>query len=82
LITALRHWPEHRARLRDGDLAYAVAFAHKVRRFYPFVRGLAVRDLPWCEEHIPAVVSCRLRSPTRGSRVVPVTFRHLLLGRW
>jgi fatty-acid peroxygenase len=54
---ALHRWPEHRARLRDGDLAYAVAFAHEVRRFYPFapfVGGRAVKDLIWQGEHIPA----------------------------
>jgi len=26
---ALLRWPEHRTRLRDGDTAYAVAFAHE-----------------------------------------------------
>jgi fatty-acid peroxygenase len=54
---ALHRWPEHRARLRDGDMAYAVAFAHEVRRFYPFapfVGGRAVKDLTWHDEHIPA----------------------------
>jgi fatty-acid peroxygenase len=54
---ALHRWPEHRARLRDGDLAYGVAFAHEVRRFYPFapfVAGRAVTDLTWEGEHIPA----------------------------
>lgn len=54
---ALHRRPEQRAHLRDGDLAYAVAFAHEVRRFYPFapfVGGRAVRDLTWRGEHIPS----------------------------
>jgi fatty-acid peroxygenase len=54
---ALHRWPEHRAWLRDGDVAYAVALAHEVRRFYPFapfVGGRAVADLTWHGERIPA----------------------------
>jgi fatty-acid peroxygenase len=54
---ALHRWPKHRSRLRAGDMAYAVAFAHEVRRFYPFapfVGGRAVRDLTWRDERIPA----------------------------
>ncbi len=54
---ALHRWPEHRSRLRAGDMAYAVAFAHEVRRFYPFapfIGGRAVRDLTWQDERIPA----------------------------
>jgi fatty-acid peroxygenase len=54
---ALQRWPELRVSLRDGDLAYAVAFAQELRRFYPFapfVGGRAVRDLTWRGEHIPA----------------------------
>lgn len=54
---ALHRWPQHRSRLRDGDIAYAVAFAHEVRRFYPFapfVGGRAVRDLTWEQERLPA----------------------------
>jgi fatty-acid peroxygenase len=54
---ALHRWPEHRARLRDGDPAYVVAFAHEVRRLYPFapfVGGRAVTDLTWRGEPIPA----------------------------
>jgi fatty-acid peroxygenase len=35
---ALARWPEHRAELSDS--AYATAFAHELRRFYPFVPGL------------------------------------------
>ncbi|MBB2910184.1 fatty-acid peroxygenase [Streptosporangium becharense] len=54
---ALHRWPRHRATLRDGDTAFAEAFTHEVRRFYPFapfVGGRAVRDLSWRGEPIPA----------------------------
>ncbi|WP_079407414.1 cytochrome P450 [Streptomyces sp. 3211] len=48
---ALHRWPQHREFLRaDPDRAYARAFAHEVRRFYPFapfVGGLAADDLTW-----------------------------------
>ncbi|MFG2719738.1 cytochrome P450 [Streptomyces sp. NPDC048416] len=46
-----------RDRLRDGDIPYAAAFAHEVRRFYPFapyLGGLAVRDLSWRDVAVPA----------------------------
>jgi fatty-acid peroxygenase len=46
---ALHRWPEHRTRLRDDD-AFAEAFAHEVRRFYPFAPFMgahARRDIPW-----------------------------------
>ncbi|MFD3696839.1 cytochrome P450 [Streptomyces sp. NPDC058646] len=46
---ALHRWPQHRTLLReDGDGRYARAFAHEVRRFYPFapfVGGFAAADL-------------------------------------
>ncbi|MEV4313894.1 cytochrome P450 [Actinocrispum sp. NPDC049592] len=54
---ALHHWPEHRELLRAGGDAYALAFAHELRRFYPFapfIAGHAVKDLSWQGEHIPA----------------------------
>lgn len=54
---ALHLWPEHRDRLRDDDPAYAEAFAHEVRRFYPFapfVGGRAARPLEWDGYDIPA----------------------------
>ncbi|MDQ1041097.1 fatty-acid peroxygenase [Streptomyces sp. V3I8] len=54
---ALHHRPEVRERLREDDPAYAVAFAHELRRFYPFapfVGGLAVADLRWRGELVPA----------------------------
>ncbi|MED7923747.1 cytochrome P450 [Nonomuraea sp. LP-02] len=53
---ALHRWPEHRARLRTGDEEFAEAFAHEVRRFYPFapfVGGRAARDLTWRGHAIP-----------------------------
>ncbi|MFJ9661433.1 cytochrome P450 [Streptomyces griseoflavus] len=54
---ALHRRPELRTRLADGDPAFAAAFAHEVRRFYPFVPflgGLAARDLFWRGEWVPA----------------------------
>ncbi|MDO0925292.1 cytochrome P450 [Streptomyces sp. TG1A-8] len=54
---ALRFRPGVRERLREDDPAYAVAFAHEVRRFYPFapfIGGRAVTDLQWRGEPIPA----------------------------
>ncbi|WP_189863765.1 cytochrome P450 [Streptomyces poonensis] len=54
---ALELRPESRKRLRTGDAAYATAFAHEVRRFYPFapfLGGRAVTDLTWRGEPIPA----------------------------
>ncbi|MCG8916429.1 cytochrome P450 [Actinokineospora sp. PR83] len=53
---ALHRWPETRARLAGGDREYAVAFAHEVRRFYPFapfLGGLAARDLTFHGQDIP-----------------------------
>ncbi|OKK22280.1 cytochrome [Streptomyces sp. CB00455] len=53
---ALHRWPPHRDLLRsDPQGAYAEAFAHEVRRFYPFapfVGGLAARDLTWRGESV------------------------------
>ncbi|MEE1929908.1 cytochrome P450 [Streptomyces sp. TRM 70351] len=54
---ALHRYPGHRERLRTDDSGYAEAFAHEVRRFYPFapfVAGRAVRDLTWRGEPVPA----------------------------
>lgn len=54
---ALHRWPEHRAPLARGDAAFATAFGHELRRFYPFapfLGGLAARDLTWRGEWIPA----------------------------
>ncbi|MFE9680673.1 cytochrome P450 [Streptomyces sp. NPDC006285] len=54
---ALHHRPDVRRRLVEDGSAYAVAFAHELRRFYPFapfVGGRAVSDLRWRGELIPA----------------------------
>jgi fatty-acid peroxygenase len=54
---ALQRWPRHREPLRTDDPAYVAAFVHEVRRFYPFapfLGGLAVRDLAWHGQAIPA----------------------------
>ncbi|MDQ0584298.1 cytochrome P450 [Streptomyces rishiriensis] len=54
---ALRARPDVRERLRQDDPAYAVAFAHELRRFYPFapfLGGRAVKDLEWRGEPIPS----------------------------
>ncbi|MGW7348498.1 cytochrome P450 [Streptomyces sp. NPDC054854] len=54
---ALHRWPQHRDLLRaDTGGSYAEAFAHEVRRFYPFapfVAGLAAQDFAWHGEHVP-----------------------------
>ncbi|CAM5670427.1 fatty-acid peroxygenase [Streptomyces avidinii] len=54
---ALHRWPAHRDLLRsDTGGKYAEAFAHEVRRFYPFapfVGGRAAKDLTWRRGHIP-----------------------------
>ncbi|MGV9291453.1 cytochrome P450 [Streptomyces sp. NPDC003719] len=54
---ALHRWPEHGERLRSGEAGFATAFAHEVRRFYPFapfLGGRAVTDLTWQGHHVPA----------------------------
>lgn len=54
---ALHRWPEERERLRQGGNEYAMAFAHEVRRYYPFapfVGARAVTDLTWQGQPIPA----------------------------
>jgi fatty-acid peroxygenase len=53
---ALHRWPEHRALLADDNAPYARAFAHEIRRFYPFapfVGGLAATGLHWDGQDIP-----------------------------
>ncbi|MFH7600351.1 cytochrome P450 [Streptomyces racemochromogenes] len=53
---ALHRTPRLRAELRTGGAPYARAFAHEVRRFYPFVPfvgGLAARDLRFGPEQVP-----------------------------
>ncbi len=52
---ALHRWPESREHLRGHDDAFATAFAHEVRRFYPFaplMGAVARRDVPWDGEVI------------------------------
>jgi fatty-acid peroxygenase len=53
---ALVRWPQSRERLASGDTAFAEAFAHEVRRFYPFapfIGGRAARAVEWDGERIP-----------------------------
>ncbi|MGW6533362.1 cytochrome P450 [Streptomyces venezuelae] len=53
---ALHRNPGLRERLAARDEGYARAFAHEVRRFYPFapfVAGLAPADIEWHGEPIP-----------------------------
>jgi fatty-acid peroxygenase len=53
---ALIREPRHRERLAGGDPAFAEAFAHEVRRFYPFapfIGGRAPREVEWDGERIP-----------------------------
>ncbi len=48
--------PENRKRLADGDAAFVEAFAHEVRRFYPFapfIGGRAPDELEWDGVRIP-----------------------------
>jgi fatty-acid peroxygenase len=52
---ALHRWPDTGEHLRGHDEAYAEAFAHEVRRFYPFapfMGALARRDVPWDDDVI------------------------------
>lgn len=54
---ALYQHPQWRQRLRDGDGNLLRAFAHEVRRLFPFVPVLAARarhDLDWDGHHLPA----------------------------
>jgi fatty-acid peroxygenase len=53
---ALVRWPQHRGKLASGDPAFAEAWAHEVRRFYPFapfIGGRAPREVEWDGERIP-----------------------------
>jgi fatty-acid peroxygenase len=53
---AMIRWPENGKRLADGDPAFAEAFAHEVRRFYPFapfIGGRAPREAEWDGVRIP-----------------------------
>ncbi|PRY48659.1 fatty-acid peroxygenase [Geodermatophilus tzadiensis] len=53
---ALARWPEYRPRLAAADPAFAEAWAHEVRRFYPFapfIGGRAPRRLEFRGQTIP-----------------------------
>jgi fatty-acid peroxygenase len=53
---ALVRWPQYQERLASGDPAFAEAWAHEVRRFYPFapfIGGRAAREVEWDGERIP-----------------------------
>jgi fatty-acid peroxygenase len=53
---ALLRWPYWRDELASGDKDVAVAFAHELRRFYPFapfIGGLARRELAYRGHQIP-----------------------------
>ncbi|MGY1743419.1 MULTISPECIES: cytochrome P450 [unclassified Blastococcus] len=53
---ALVRWPHHRERLAGGDPAFAEAWAHEVRRFYPFapfIGGRAPHEVEWDGVRIP-----------------------------
>ncbi len=53
---ALIRWPENRERLAAGDPAFAEAWAHEVRRFYPFapfIGGRAPREVEFDGVGIP-----------------------------
>src|SRR5215218_6165954 len=53
---AVIRWPHVRDRLASGDATFAEAFAHEVRRFYPFapfIGGRAPREVEWDGERIP-----------------------------
>ena len=54
---ALHTWPGCTERLRAGDPAFATAFAHEVRRFYPFapfIGGRAPQEVEWDGVRVPA----------------------------
>jgi fatty-acid peroxygenase len=53
---ALIRWPQLRERLASGEPAYAEAWAHEVRRFYPFapfIGGRAPSAVEWDGQQIP-----------------------------
>jgi len=53
---ALIRWPGNRKRLADDDAEFAEAFAHEVRRFYPFapfIGGRAPREIEFDGVRIP-----------------------------
>ncbi|TDB71452.1 cytochrome P450 [Micromonospora sp. KC723] len=77
---ALHRWSSHRDRLADGDPAFAEAYAHEVRRFYPFapfVGGRAAADLSWGGVRIPAgaMVLLDLYGQNHDPRLWPDPYR-------
>lgn len=77
---ALAAWPEHRVPLRSGDPAAATAFAHEVRRFYPFapfIGGRAVADLTFDGVAVPkdALVLLDLYGQDHAGDVWPQPYR-------
>ncbi|MER7890141.1 cytochrome P450 [Micromonospora sp. NPDC094482] len=77
---ALHCWPAHRDRLGAADPAFTEAYAHEVRRFYPFapfVGGRAVRDLAWEGVRIPAgaIVLLDLYGQNHDPRLWPEPYR-------
>ncbi|MGY1815024.1 cytochrome P450 [Blastococcus sp. SYSU D00820] len=53
---ALIRWPRYREQLATGDPAFAEAWAHEVRRFYPFapfIGGRTPRAVEWDGQRIP-----------------------------
>ncbi|MFC3992362.1 cytochrome P450 [Actinoplanes siamensis] len=77
---ALHRWPWLRERLGGGDLEYAVAFAHELRRFYPFapfVGGVAVRETTFGGERVPkgAMVLLDIYGQNHDERLWPDPYR-------
>ncbi|MCM0678648.1 cytochrome P450 [Micromonospora phytophila] len=77
---ALHRWPEQRERLRAADPAFTEAFAHEVRRFYPFapfVGGRAVTQVEWGGVRIPAgtMVLLDLYGQNHDPRLWPEPYR-------
>jgi fatty-acid peroxygenase len=53
---ALIRWPQYRSKLASGEPAFAEAWAHEVRRFYPFapfIGGRVPQDVEWDGQRIP-----------------------------
>lgn len=76
---ALHRWPQHREPLQAGG-DFAVAFAHELRRFYPFapfLGGRAARDLDFEGERVPegSLVLLDLWGQNHDSRWWPDPYR-------
>ena len=66
---ALALWPQYRSRLAEGDPAFAEAWAHEVRRFYPFA--------PFLGGKTPAEVELGGERVPKGAMVVLDIFGQL-----